>query len=174
MNELHLEKPSTVKMIKPIALLLSLFFCFYADAAVVPSGGTPPKFDLTRIKAKDIERLTGKKLTLFQKIKLKIALAALKRFDNGEITEKQKKQAEVSMILGISSIVMLLLSGVLAFVGLLCIPAAIIAVIFGAKSLRGNSNTKGIVGVVTGGVTLLLIIVAIIVVLAFFASWGGI
>ena len=53
-------------------------------------------------------------------------------------------------------------------------PAAIIAVIFGAKSLKGNSNTQGIVGVVTGGVTLLLIIVAIIVVLAFFASWGGI
>jgi hypothetical protein len=56
----------------------------------------------------------------------------------------------------------------------LCIPAAILAIVFGAKSLKGNSNAKGIVGIVTGGVTLLLLVIAIIVVLAFFASWGGI
>lgn len=174
MNELHLKKPFSLKMIKPVALLLTLFFSFYADAAVVPNGAATPKFDLAKIKAKDIEKVAGRKLTFFQKIKLKIALVVLRKLDKGEITEKQKKQGEISMILGISSIVILLLSGVLPFIGLLCIPAAILAVIFGAKSLKGNSNTKGIVGVVTGGVTLLLLLIAIIVVLAFFASWGGI
>lgn len=158
-------------MIKPIVLLVSLFFSFCADAAVVPNGATPPKFDLTRIKAKDLERITGKKLTFFQKIKLKIAQAALRKF-SGELTEKQKKQAETSMILGIGSIVILLLSGVLPFAGLLCIPAAILAIVFGAQSLKGNSNTKGIVGVVTGGITLAIIVLAIIILTAIIASWG--
>jgi hypothetical protein len=171
-NELHLVKPSTVKMIKPIALLLTLFFSFYADAAVVPATSAPPKFDFTKIKAKDIERITGKKLTFFQKIKWKIAQVALKKI-KGEITEKQKKQAELSMILGISSIGILLLSGAIPFIGLLCIPAAILAIIFGAKSLKGNSNTKGIVGVVTGGATLLLIVLAVILLAIFFAGGLG-
>jgi hypothetical protein len=103
---------------------------------------------------------------------LKIAQAALRKM-NGVITEKQGKQAETSMILGISSIVMMLLSGVLPFIGLLCIPAAILAIIFGAQSLKGNSNTKGIVGVVTGGVTLAIIILAIIVLAVFFAGGFG-
>jgi hypothetical protein len=174
MNELHLEKPSTVKMIKPIALLLTLFFSFYADAAVVPNGVTPPKFDFTKIKAKDIERFTGKKLTFFQKVKFKIAQKLLKKLSDEEMTERQRKQAQASMILGIGSIGLLLLSGAVSIFGLLCIPAAILAIVFGAKSLKGNSNAKGIVGIVTGGVTLLLLVIAIIVVLAFFASWGGI
>lgn len=174
MNELHLKKPSTVKMIKPIVLLLTLFFSFYADAAVAPNAVAPRKFDFTKWKAKDIERITGKKLTLFQKVKIKIAQKFLQKLGDDEMTEKQKRQAQSSLIFGIGSLTLLLLSGVIAIFGLLCIPAAILAIVFGAKSLKGNSNTKGIIGVVTGGATLAIILIAIIVVLAFFASWGGI
>jgi hypothetical protein len=174
MNELHLEKPSTVKMIKPIALLLTLFFSFYADAAVAPHPAVPPGLDFTKIKAKDIERITGKKLTLFQKVKIKIAQKLLRKLSDDEMTDKQKQQAETSLILGIISLGLLLLSGVIPIFGLLCIPAAILAVVFGGKSLKGNSNTKGIIGVVTGGVTLAIILLAIIIVVALFASWGGI
>lgn len=159
-------------MIKPIALLLTLFFSFYAEAAVVPNGATPPKFDFTKIKAKNIEKITGKKLTFFQKIKLKIAQTALKKL-SGEMTEKQKKQAQTSMILGISSLVVLLLSGAIPFIGLLCIPVAVLAVIFGAKSLKGNSNTQGIIGVVTGGVTLAIVVLAIIILAIFLAGGFG-
>jgi hypothetical protein len=173
MNELHLEKPSTVRMIKPIALLLTLFFTFYADAAVAPNSVVPPKPDFTKIKAKDIERITGKKLTLFQKVKIKIAQKLLKKFSDDEMSEAQKKMADASMILGIGSLALLLLSGLVSVFGLLCIPAAILAIVFGSKSLKGNSNTKGIIGVVTGGVTLAIIILAMIIILAFLASWGG-
>jgi hypothetical protein len=161
-------------MIKPIALLLTLFFSFYADAAVVPNGGTVPKLDFTKIKAKDIEKITGKKLTLFQKVKLKIAQKVLKKLNDDEMTDKQRKFAQTSLILGIGSLVLLLFSGLISVFGLLCIPAAVLAIVFGAKSLKGNSNAKGIIGVVTGGVTLVIIVLAIIIVLAFFASWGGI
>jgi hypothetical protein len=174
MNELHLEKASTVKMIKPIVLLLTLFFSFYADAAVAPNAVTPPKFDFTKIKAKDIERITGKKLTLFQKVELKIAQKLLRKWSDDELTDKQRKQAQASLLLGIGSVALLLLSGFISVFLLLCIPAAILAIVFGAQSLKGNSNTKGIVGVVTGGVTLAIILLAIIIVVALFASWGGI
>lgn len=172
MNELHLAKPSAMKMVKPIALLLSLFFCFYSRAAVVPTVSAHPKFDFTTVKAKDIERFTGKKLTFFQKVKLKIAQKLLTKLDEDRMTDQQKKQAQASMILGIGSLLLLLLSGAVSFFGLLCIPAAILAVIFGTKSLRGNSNAKGIIGVVTGGVSILLIVLAIIIVAAFIAAWG--
>lgn len=174
MNELHLDKPSTVKVIKPIVLLLTLFFSFYADAAVAPNAVVPPKLDFTKIKAKDIERITGKKLTLFQKVELKIAQKLLRKWSDDELTDKQKKQAQASLLLGIGSVALLLLSGVISIFGLLCIPAAVLALVFGIKSLKGNSNTKGIIGVVTGGATLAIFLLAIIIVLAFFASWGGI
>lgn len=173
MNELHLEKASTVKMIKPIVLLLTLFFSFYADAAVAPNAVAPPKFDFTKLKVKDIERISGKKLTLFQKVKIKIAQKFLQKLDD-ELTEKQKQQAQSSLLLGIGSLALLLLSGVIPIFGLLCIPAAVLALVFGIKSLKGNSNTKGIIGVVTGGATLAIFILAIIIFLALFASWGGI
>jgi hypothetical protein len=160
-------------MIKPIVLLLTLFFSFYADAAVAPNTVASPKPDFTKIKAKDIERITGKKLTLFQKVEIKIAQKILKKLSDEEMSEKQKKQADASLILGIGSLTLLLLSGLVSVFGLLCIPAAILAIVFGSKSLKGNSNTKGIIGVVTGGVTLAVILLAIIIILAFFASWGG-
>ena len=173
MNELHLAKPSTVKLFKPIALLLPLFFFFNVDAAVVPNGTTPSKFDFTKIKVKDIEKITGKKMTLFQKIKLKIAQKVLNKLSDNEMTEKQRKQAEASLILGIGSLALLLLSGAVSIFGLLCIPAAILAIVFGSKSLKGNSNAKGIVGVVTGGVTLVIIVLAVILLAIFFAGGFG-
>ena len=97
---------------------------------------------------------------------------ALHRLADDGITDKQKKKAEMSMILGISSIVLLLLSSVafLGFAGLLALPAGILAVVFGAQSLKGNSNTKGIIGIVTGGVTVLLIALAIMVLAVFLAT----
>lgn len=105
-------------------------------------------------------------------MELRLLQKKLKKFRGGAITEKQKQQAQLSMILGISSLAVLLLSGLLPFIGLLCVPAAIIAIIFGAKSLKGNSNTQGIVGVVTGGITLAILLLAIIVLALFFASFG--
>jgi hypothetical protein len=147
-------------------LLLALFFFENSNAVVVPNGTMPPKFDPFKIKARDIEKITGKKLTLFQKVKLKIAQTVLKKYSNGEITEKQRKQARISMILGLVGIGLLLisLSPFVGFLGILSIPAAILAVIFGSKSLKGNSNTEGVIGVVTGGVTLALILLVLVLV----------
>ena len=172
MNELHLKKASTVKMSKPVVLLLTLIFSFCAEASVAPGAVVPPALDFTKSKARDIERITGKKLTFFQKLKIKIAQKFLQKLADDELTEKQKQQAHTSLLLGIGSLALLLLSGIIPVFALLCIPVAILAIVFGSKSLQGNSNTKGIIGVVTGGATLAIILIALIVVLAFLASWG--
>ena len=162
-------KPNVVKIIKTITLLLFGMFTMPVFAAVTPSEPTDknPVIDIRKIKAKEIERLTGKKLTLLEKIQLKILQKKLKKYDDEEITTKQKKQATWSMILGILSIVLLFIPGI----GLLAIPAAILAIIFGVQSIKGNSNAKGIVGIVTGSVTLFLILLAIAFIAAFLGAF---
>ena len=103
----------------------------------------------------------GLKLRLVQKTLLR-KLAA----EKGEPTARQKRQGKASMILGISSIVGL----IIPVVNILAIPAAIVAIVLGAISLKGNSNSQGIVGLVTGSVTILLVIVAIIILAAIFSN----
>ena len=154
-------------------LLLSLFFSLNSHSLVTPRGDAPPKFDPFKIKPKEIEKITGKKLTLFQKIKLKLAQKVLKKYSEEEMTAKQKKQARLSMILGILGMAFLFisLSPVLGYLGILAIPSAILAIIFGSQSLKGNSNSEGMLGVITGGVTLALIIIAVIVVAIAFSGF---
>jgi hypothetical protein len=132
-------------------------------AATVPSDPIPL---IKSMKAGDLEKVTGKKLNLWQKVKFEAAkrVMMIRMKEKGEMTEKQRRQSIVSMILGICSLVFLFLPGI----AILSIPAAILAVIFGIMSLKGNSNAKGIVGIVTGGLVLLLLLV----VLAWVAAMG--
>ncbi len=172
MNELHLTKRQTVKLFKPITLLFFLFSLSFSYAAVSPGAVHSPTSGFAKIKAKDLEKITGKKLTLLQKIEFKFLQKKLKKFSGEEMTGQQRKQAKASMFLGIGSLLLLLFSSALSAISLLCIPAAILAIIFGAKSLKGNSNAQGIVGIVTGGVTLVFIILAVVLIALIFASWG--
>jgi hypothetical protein len=159
-----------VKIIKAIALLLSVFFSIQVFAAVTPPGTTDKTSvaDFTKMKSKEFEKLTGKKLTLLEKIQLKLLQKKLRKYDDEEITSKQKKLATWSMFLGIASLILLFIP----YLVLLAIPAALLAMIFGMQSLKGNSNAKAIIGVVTGGVTLLLILVALVFVAALIAGGG--
>lgn len=158
------------------AIILTALFLLAAPALNATAPVSVPakqKFDLTTITPKQVEELTGKKLTFFQRIKLKILQKALKKYRDADITEQQKKQATISMILGISSIALLLISSVavIGFLGILSIPAAVLALVFGIKSLKGNSNTKGIIGVVMGGVTIGLFLIALLLILIFFTGF---
>ena len=82
MNELHLAKLETVRTFKPITLLILLIFSSYSYAAVTPGPVASP-IDLRKIKIKDVEKLAGKKLTIFQKIKFKILQKALGKWEGG-------------------------------------------------------------------------------------------
>lgn len=161
---------------KVFGVVLTALLVLLAPALYAATPANLPaiqKFDLTTITPKQVEKLTGKKLGFFQKLKLRMLQRALRKYKDADITDQQKKQANISMILGISSIVLLLISSVaiIGFLGILSIPAAVLALVFGIKSLNGNSNTKGIIGVVTGGVTIGLVLIALILVLIFFSGF---
>ena len=141
-----------------------------AFATVTPSAriDNTPVVDLRKIKTKEIERLTGKKLNLLEKIQLKILQKKLRKSEDGQMTEKQKKQATLSMFSGIVSFILLFVSPLV----LLAIPFGALALVFGIQSLKGNSNAKGIIGIATGGISLLLILLALVLVAALLAGGG--
>ena len=159
-----------MKIIKTLALLLMGIITLPAFAAVTPSvqiDKTHP-LDLRKIKTKEIERLAGKKLSFLEKIQLKILQKKLKNIEKGEPTAKQKKQGTLSMLCGFVSFIVLFISPLV----LLAIPFGVLALVFGMQSLKGNSNAKAILGVVTGGLSILLFIVALAIVAAMLAGGG--
>ena len=143
-------------------LMLGLLFSFHSIGAAIPEVSVDPKpREWKKINARTIESMTGKKLTLLDRVKLTLLKWKLSKFsEDEEMTEKQKKQATASMILGIASFGLMWIP----YVGILSIPAAILAIIFGAKSLKGNSNTKGIIGLAFGSATIVVILLAIIII----------
>ncbi len=146
-----------------LLLLLAFFFSFTSIAATSPAFAEEPRpaLDLKNLNVKMVEKITGKKMTLGQKISFLMMKKKLKKLSDEEsFTPKQKQQATMSLILGLASIGLLFIP----YLGIVAIPAAILAVIFGAKSIKGNSNTKGIIGLVAGATTLILLIIAIIVI----------
>lgn len=143
-------------------ILFVILICFsgstlYASVPVTPFNEkiTPKK---NRLTFRDLNRLTSKKLTLKQKLQVLLLQYRL-RHPKKAITEKQGRQATISMILGILSLVLLFTP-----VGIVAIPAAILGLTLGIISLQGNSNPKGLVGVITSGLTLVLLLIAVIVV----------
>lgn len=158
---LHLAKLFNVRITKLYLLILGLLFSFHSIGAAIPEGPVDPKpREWKKVNARTIEKMTGKKLTLLDKVKLTLLKWKLSKLsDKEEMTEKQKKQATASLILGIASFGLMFIP----YVGILSIPAAILAIIFGVKSLKGNSNTKGIIGLAFGSATIVVIILLIII-----------
>lgn len=152
-------------------LILLFAFSFSTFAATTPQVSKHPVPQFSKIKAKDLERFTGKKQSVWQKLQWKLLQSkwVRKALQLGQepITDQQKKQATLSLIFGIVGFVFLFL---FAPIGLV---AAILAVIFGLKSIKGNSNTKGIIGLALGATTIFIALLAIVLVAAFIASWGG-
>lgn len=152
-------------------VLFILFLVFeQANAIILPKNQLPaqPGKIIYSLAPRDIEKLTGRKMSLWQKLEWKILKnKVVKAFKKGdELTEKQQKQATASLILGLASFLLLFVP----YLALLSIPLAIFAIILGIKSLKGNSNVKGIIGVVAGGFTILLFLLAVALLAAFLAG----
>jgi hypothetical protein len=117
---------------------------------------------------KEWEKATGKKLPLLQRLTWKLAQKRMSKPGNENVTEKQRKLGRLSMIFGIAGLVLLFLPNILAIAG---IGLGIAAFILGLKSVKGNSNTPGIVGLIAGSLTLLLTVLAVAIAAAFIAGW---
>ncbi len=143
-------------------MLFCLLSAFYSNAAV-----TAIPYEQTNRSGYNLppESVPGKKLNRLQKKVLHFIQKKLAgKMEKGYPDAKQRRQAKWSMILGIFSFVALFTP-----VAILAIPAAIIGLILGIKSVDGNSNYQGIIGIVTSSATLLLFLL----ILALVAFWVG-
>lgn len=110
---------------------------------------------------KNYTTVTGKKLTLKQKMALKIwEWKGGRLFQQGkEATPRQKKLGKMSLIFGAAAFAL----APIPILNLLSFPSAIVAIVLGITSLKGNNNTNGVIGLVLGGIYLLIVFVVLLV-----------
>lgn len=151
--------------VKTVATLI-FFLCIMNPLLVAASSViTPADVEIPRLHTRYNK---NKKLNVFQKAGYKFLQKKIqKKLDRLSVNNKQKSQGRISMILGLLSFAFLFVP-----YGLwLALPVAVIALIFGIKSVKGNNNIEGIVGLVASGITLsLYLIVGIVMMTVAFAT----
>jgi hypothetical protein len=143
-----------------------------------PLKDTLNKKDFLKLKIKDYEKYTGKKLTLKEKIAFKIVRQNLRKSMGPIKKPEEETKGKTALILGILSIVVLSLVFIpYAFIASL--PLAIIAIVMGNKAKKIDPSDKKARGAVTlGWVTIglhllfLAFMLAALIVLIVLTGWG--
>ncbi|MCY7291957.1 MAG: hypothetical protein LH615_07210 [Ferruginibacter sp.] len=126
---------------------------------------------ITRLSIKEIEKLSGRKLNFKEKMAVKLYKSNPIFYNNFTDSTQEKKlerKALWSKWLGIGSLIGI----IIPFVSLLSLPAAIIAIVFGATTLnkvkdKSNSRQGITFGIITIGVILLIIAIVVALVSSF-------
>ncbi len=125
---------------------------------------------LATISVKEIEAITGKKLTFKERLGLKFIKWKMRhqlKGNENEVDAKAEKRAQNSLIFGIATWGFVLLGLVVPFIGLLSLPCAIIALITGGLSInKVKDKGKANAGIILGSVYLLLLLIGIVIILA--------
>ncbi len=176
---------------KKILILITMLFCIYSygTPVILSFSITPVKeevsktlnqnvflagLDISKMSVKDFEKLSGKKLTLKEKIGFKILQQKLKKdpafFEKVNASSKGK----TALILGIIGLAVLFIP----YLFIASIPLAILAIVMGNKAVKENpedkkGKTARILGWVTLGLVLVLLLTALLIVLAFAGVFGG-
>jgi hypothetical protein len=119
---------------------------------------------LLELSPREYERATGHKLKFREKIVYKVVKWKLKKKMRSEPTEKQKTLGLLSLGFGVLAIALVFVPSAIGLLGVLF---AIAGFVLGLKSLKGNSNAPGLIGLILSSAVLLLLIIAVIIV----ASW---
>ena len=128
---------------------------------VPPPASTITIQDIIKLSPRQFEQKTGKKLRFKEKIAYKILKWKLKKNlrKEGEPSERQKKLGVLSLIFGSVALLTLLFGG---FLSIVAIVTAIAGLILGLKSLKGNSNTAGLLGIIFSSGVLFFVILVIV------------
>ena len=126
---------------------------------------------INHLSIKEIEKLAGRKLNFKEKIAIKIYKsnpALYNHIEDSTEDKKLEKKALWSKWLGIGSLIGLFVPGV----GLLSLPAAILAIVFGTSTQNKVKNKRdarqGITfGIITIGIILLLVALVVSIVTSF-------
>ncbi len=164
-----------------MCILCSIFFCsllsisLSAGSAIVPSSKNiiiPPRDIYNKIaslRIKDIQKSIGRKMTLKERISFFILKQKLRHKPKESVNG-----GDISLILGIASLVFILLAFLLPYLLSVSIAAAIVAIVSGHRIRKkdpANKNAK--IGKLLGWITLGLITVFFIVLIIAFASLGS-
>ena len=130
-------------------------------------------FNIANLSIKDFEKVTGRHLKFKEKLSFKLLqynlkLTGKKKLSTTEEDPKIEKKALWSKWLGIGSLIGLLIPGI----SLLCLPAAIVAIVLGATTVKKTKNPKySRQGIIFGIITLsLLLLLGLLVFLITFMS----
>jgi hypothetical protein len=162
-------KQTNLFMKKATLLLSAIMICccsFSSTTSSAPShsnsdAALPPGVMkmIETLTPKQFEKATGKKLRFKDRIAYRLLQWKLRKQHHNEVDEVHRKQGHLSLLLGIASVVFLFIPEI----GILSIGLAIAAIVLGILSLRGNSNTPGVIGIVCGGTVLFAVLLAVIV-----------
>ena len=165
-------------LLTPLFLLLSSFSTseFISSktnlspktAIVKPADEKTALQRFAEIKVKDFEKLTGKKLSLKQKIAFKLLqLKARKQLkDQGETKHSKGQTAFVLSLIGLCLLIV-------PYAAIASLPLAIIGLVMGSQAKKENpGDKKASTAVILSLVTLGLIVLAVLLVIALIASGG--
>lgn len=138
------------------------------DAYVAYKPGGEKCSTINPLRARNIEKISGRKLSLKERIALTVLRLKLnKHFGKHALKKTDSDKGQLAMILGIAGLVALLIP----FGALLSLPCAIAALIIGYSARRRDpSNRKAQTGIVLGWVTIGLFVLALLIVIAVLAS----
>lgn len=122
------------------------------------------------LKIKEIEKLAGRKLTFKEKIAVKVYQWKIKKIKTLSFPKERKSdKGNTAFILGIVGLVSLLIP----YLGIVAIPCAILAIIFGNQAKKINPDDRHAkTGAILGWITLALIVLFILLIIAILASGG--
>ena len=125
--------------------------------------------DIAHWKIRDIQKMMGRKLTLKEKLSIKLYQWTLKHKPRRK-EEKNPRTGNTAMILGIIAAALFLVP----YANIVSLPLAILALVLGYKARRADpedrdARTAIILGWVVIGAFVILLAIAIAIV----AAWGG-
>jgi hypothetical protein len=93
-----------------------------------------------------------------------------------EPTPKQRKLGRLSLIFGVAAILLVVIPyaalAIPAAFAVASFPLAVAGLILGIKSIKGNTNTMGLIGLILSGAFLLLLILSVLLLAVFFSNWN--
>jgi cytochrome c-type biogenesis protein CcmH/NrfG len=169
---------------KSFYVSLIIAFCLLTPALTANSASIPaleanptPVENLYKkiasLKIKDIQKLTGKKFTLKEKIAILILKHKIKRQQKRAAREEKKSEGQTAFTFGIIALVLLIAGLFLPYVILGSLIAAIIAIVTGSMAKKKDPNDrKAHAGKLMGWITLGLIALLLALAVALLAAWG--
>ncbi len=168
-----------------LTLILSMFFTSGSYANSAPSSAyssepgiqktiypTPQLTDILKLKVRDIEKITGKKLKLKEKIALKFLQWKIRKGLRITKEEPKKNKGKTALIFGIIGLAGLItpipiVGGLMALVGI------ILALVLGYDAKKQNPDDKNAkTAIVLGWIGVGLFVLAVAIVVAVLATWS--